>query len=285
MKSRWIVNLLLVLATAVLLLIVYFEPGIDEPAEAPAITSLTKDQLHRIHLNRPLRDDLVLVKKGTGQWIIQHTPELPADDYQANALHRLAEQKAVRSYAASELDLGQLQLEPPNATAALNDTVVEFGNLDPLEGLRYVRVADQVHLIPDLYLQLMQASYTQFVRRRLLDDNTRIDRIVLPDFSINRTDQGWTVDPPQEVSADNLQQFVDRWQAAAALHIQAADTVTEGESVELVRAGGVPSINFVISAREPELVLARPDLGVQYRMGDLGGSLLSLTPAAPAAPE
>jgi len=285
MRSRWIVNLLLVLATVILLLIVYLEPGIDEPAEAPAITSLTKDQLDRIHLNRPVRDDLVLLKKATGQWFIEHTPELPADDYQVNALQRLAEQKAVRSYAASELDLGQLQLEPPNATAVLNDTLVEFGNLDSLEGLRYVRVADQVHLIPDLYLQLVQASYTQFVRRRLLDEDMRIDRIVLPDFSVTRTDQGWTVEPPQEVSADNLQQFVDRWQAAAALHIQAAETVTEGESVELVPAGGVPSTRFVISAREPELVLARPDLGVQYRMGDLGGSLLSLTPTAPAAPE
>jgi hypothetical protein len=285
MRSRWIVNLLLVLATVILLLVVYFEPGIDEPAEAPAITSLTKDQLHRIHLNRPVRDDLVLVKKATGRWYIEHTPELPADDYQVNVLQRLAEQKAVRSYATSELDLRQLQLEPPNATAVLNDTLIEFGNLDPLEGLRYVRVTDQVHLIPDLYLQIVQASYTQFVRRRLLDESMRIDRIVLPEFSVTRTDQGWKVAPPQEVSADNLQQFVDRWQAATALHIQAADVATEGESIELVPTGDLPSINFVISAREPELVLARPDLGIQYRMGDLSGNLLSLAPAPPVAPE
>jgi hypothetical protein len=74
MRSRWIVNLLLVLATVILLLIVYLEPGIDEPAEAPAITSLTKDQLDRIHLNRPVRDDLVLLKKATGQWFIEHQP-------------------------------------------------------------------------------------------------------------------------------------------------------------------------------------------------------------------
>ncbi|MEA2079837.1 MAG: DUF4340 domain-containing protein [Pseudomonadota bacterium] len=277
MKSRWIINLLLLVAIGILILVAYFEPGIDEQTEATAITTLQKDQLHRIHLNRPLRDDLVLVKKGTRSWIIEHTPELPADNYQVNALQRLAEQKAVRSYPASELDLAQLQLDPPYATAVLNDTAIEFGNLEPLEGLRYVRVADQVHLIPDLYLQLIEVSYTQFVRRRLFDENTRIARITLADFSIAKSDQGWTVEPQQEVSADNLQQFVDRWQAATGVHIQAADSTAEGEAVKLIQADTGHSINFVISAREPELVLVRADLGIQYRMGDLGGSLLSLT--------
>jgi hypothetical protein len=277
MKSRWIINLLLLVAIGILVLVAYFEPGIDEQAAAPAITELKMDQLHRIHLNRPVQDDLVLVKTATQGWVIKHTPELPADDYQMNALRKLAEQEAVRSYPAAELDLGQLQLDPPYATAILNDTAIDFGNLDPLHGLRYVRIADQVHLIPDLYLQLIEASYTQFVRRRLFADNTRLARIALPGFAINKTDQDWTVDPQQEVSADHLQQFVDRWQLAAGLNIQAADSTVEGESVELVEADTGHSINFVIGAREPELVLVRPDLGIQYRMGELGGNLLSLS--------
>ena len=279
MKSRWIINLLLLVAIGILILVAYYEPGIDEQAEAPAITTLNKDQLRRIHLNRPVRDDLVLVKKGTQGWVIEHTPELPADSYQVNALQKLAEQKAVRSYPAAELDLAQLQLDPPYATAILNDTAIEFGSLEPLEGLRYVRVANQVHLIPDLYLHLIDAGYTQFVRRRLFGENTRFARIALPGFSIAKTDQGWTVDPQQEVSADNLQQFVDRWQVATGLNIQAADSTADGETVELIQADSGHSVNFVISAREPELVLVRPDLGIQYRMGDLGGSLLSLTTA------
>ena len=285
MKSRWIINLLLLVAIGILILVAYYEPGIDEQAEAPAITTLNKDQLRRIHLNRPVRDDLVLVKTAAQGWVIEHTPELPADDYQVNALQKLAEQKAIRSYPASGLDLAQLQLDPPYATAILNDTAIEFGSLEPLEGLRYVRVANQVHLIPDLYLHLIDAGYTQFVRRRLFGENTRFARIALPGFSIAKTDQGWTVDPQQEVSADNLQQFVDRWQVATGLNIQAADSAADGETVELIQADSGHSVNFVISAREPELVLVRPDLGIQYRMGDLGGSLLSVTVPEPADQE
>ena len=285
MKSRWIINLLLLAAIGILILVAYFEPGIDEQAETPAITILKKDQLHRIHLNRPVRDDLVLVKTATQGWVIGHTPELPADDYQVNALQKLAEQNAVRSYPAAELDLAQLQLDPPYATAILNDTAIEFGNLEPLEGLRYVRVADQVHLIPDLYLHLIDAGYTQFVRRRLFAENTDIASIAVPGFSIAKADQGWTVEPPQEVSADNMQQFVERWRDATCLNIQAADSTAEGETIELIQADSGQHINFMISAREPELVLVRPELGIQYRMGELGESLLSLTPPESGDPE
>jgi hypothetical protein len=288
MSSRWIINLLLLVAIGALILVAYFEPGLDEQAEAPAITRLKKDQLNRIHLNRPVRDDLVLVRTAARGWIIERTPELPADDYQMNALQRLAEQKAVRSYPAAELDLAQLQLDPPYATAILNDTAIEFGNLDPLQGLRYVRIADQVHLIDDLYLHLIEASYTQFVRRRLFADNTRFTHIKLPAFSITDTEQGWTVEPQQAVSADTLQQFIDRWQNATGLNVQAADSTTEGEeagSVELIQADSGHSIKLVISAREPELVLAHPELGIQYRMGELGGDLLNLTTPEPGNQE
>ena len=238
MRSRWLVNLSLLVAIGILLLVARFEPGIEKQAEAPTITALNQDKVHRIHLNRPVRDDLVLVRSAaTRRWIIEQTPELPADDFQVNTLLRLAEQKAVRSYSAADLELGQLRLDPPYATVILNDTAIEFGNLEPLEGLRYVRVAEQVHLISDLYLQLVEASYTQFVRRRLFDENTRINRIALGDFSVLETEQGWSVQPQQDVSADDLQRFVDRWQDAISLHVQASDSPLDGEAVEVGRTG------------------------------------------------
>ncbi len=234
MTSRWLINLLLLIAIAILVLVAYYEPGIQEQTDTTSITTLHKDELHRIHLNRPVREDLVLVKKTAQNWSIAHTPELPADNFQVNMLQRLADQKAVRSYAVSQLDLSQLQLAPPQATVILNDTAIEFGHLEPLQGLRYVRVADQVHLIPDLYMQLLEASYTQFARRRLFDENIRFASIVLPDFTVIETDQGWTVEPPQDVSADALQQFADRWQTATAVNVQAADGQAEEGTLELV---------------------------------------------------
>ncbi len=283
MKSRWFINILLLVAIGILSLVVHFKPGIDRQPQATSITSLKKDQLRRIHVNRPVREDLVFLKNASGRWDIEHTPALPVDSLQMNALLRLAEQEAVRSYPANELELSQLQLEPPYATVFLNDTSVEFGNLEPIEGLRYVRVADHVHLIPDIYMQLIELSYTQFVRRRLFEKGTRIAAITLPGLSIHKANQNWSIEPAQEVSADDLQAFIERWQDATSLNIQAADPVEANEFVEITLADNAGSIKYSIASREAELVLVRPDLGIQYRMGNTGSELLTLTP--PAAEE
>jgi len=278
MKSRWFINILLLVAIGILSLVAHFKPGIDQQPQAVSITSLKKDQLRRIHINRPVREDLVLLKNASGRWDIERTPALPVDSLQMNALLRLAEQEAVRSYAASELELSQLQLEPPYATVFLNDTAVELGNLEPIESLRYVRVADRVHLIPDTYMQLIELSYTQFVRRRLFEKGTRIAAITLPGLSINKADQNWNIEPAQEISADDLQVFIERWQDATSLNIQTADPVEANEFVEITLADNAGSIKYSIASREPELMLVRPDLGIQYRMGNAGSVLLTLTP-------
>ena len=276
MKSRWIINLLLLMAIGILSLVARYEPGIEKPAETATITAMKRDEVVRIHLNRPVRDDLVLKKAGHRDWTIERTPALPAGNFQMNALLKLAEQKPVRSYDASDLDLSQLQLDPPYATAFLNDTAIEFGNLEPLEGLRYIRVVDRVHLIPDSYLQLIEAGYAQFVRRRLFAEGTRIDRITLPGFTVTRTGKGWTVDPETDVSSDDLQQFVNRWQEAAGLNVVVAESGQEGERVEISYNDNTKTVSFMMIERDQELILIRPDLGIMNRMGDRAGNLLAI---------
>ena len=279
MKSRWIMNLLLLDGIVALGLVARFEPGIEAPPETPAITALKLDDVHRMHVNRPLRDDLVLIRRSPGNWIIDRPAPLPANDFKVRALARLAEQKPVRSYAAADMDLAALQLSPPYATIFLNDTAVEFGSLEPIDNLRYVRVGERVHLIPDNYLPLMESSFTQFVRDRLLDKDARIEAIRLPDLSLNRTEQGWQMDPDQGLSDAVLQQFVDIWQDASALSVQAANPEQSGDLIEIRLKGKETPVRLQIISRKPELVLVRPDYGIQYRMGNRSEAMLTLDAA------
>ncbi len=279
MKSRWIVNLLLLLGIAALGLIARFEPGIEPPAELGAITSLNADDVHRIHINRPIREDLVLLRQSPEHWVIDRPAPLPAEDFKVRALARLAEQKPVRSYPVKDMDLAALQLAPPYATAVLNDTPVEFGNLEPIDGLRYVRVGDQVYLIPDNYLPLMEAGFTQFVRQRLFAEGARIQAIHVPHLSITRSDTGWLLEPEAQVSADVVQQFVEIWQEASAISIQPANPELTGEPVQIQLQGDEAPVTLQIISREPELLLVRPDYGVQYRMGNRSEAMLTLDAA------
>lgn len=279
MKSRWIINLLLLLGIAALALIARFEPGIEPPAEIPAITSLRIEDIHRIHINRPTHRDLVLLRQSPEHWVIDRAAPLPADTFKVRALARLAEQKPARSYPAKDMDLAALQLAPPYATVILNDTAVEFGNLEPIDNLRYVRAGDRVYLIPDNYLPLMEAGFTQFVRQRLFDDSAHIQAIHLPNLSLTRSDSGWQLAPQRQVSADALQQFVDIWQGASALSVQPANPELAGTPVQIQLQGIDEPVTLQIIGRAPELILARPDYGIQYRMGDRGEAMLTLDAA------
>jgi hypothetical protein len=284
MTSRWIINLLLLVAIAILALVAWYEPGLEETPEPQALTRLQPDQINSIHIERQGGDDLVLSRQDDGDWGIEREPALPADAAQVEMLSRLATQTPARSYPATELELARLGLDPPHSTVVLNDARIDFGDTEPLGGLRYVRTADQVHLISDIYQYLIDADFTQFVRRRLLPEAATVTALRLPHFSLTRNPQAWTIEPDREVSGDRLQRLIDNWRQAAALNIRAAAGAdAEGESVILSLDKPARELVFVIAAREPELVLVRPDLGLEYRMGNVAERLLALpTPAAAA---
>jgi hypothetical protein len=285
MRSRWFINVLLFLSIALLMLVARHEPGIDKTPETQAVTTLQKDQVDRIHIMRPVRDDLLLQRQDNGEWTVQRTPPLPADSLRVASLLKLVEQEPVRSYRVDELDLAKLQLDPPAATLLMNDVRLEFGGLEPLQELRYLRVGERVHLIPDMYQHLIDARFTLFVRRRLFSDGSRIVALRLPGLSLHRSEQGWEVTPEQSVSADALQRLIDRWQQAEALLVQPAEDPVDGDGIEIELENPSRHVTLVIAESDAELVLVHPATGIRYHMGDQRENLLSLpTMDAAASP-
>ena len=282
MKSRWLINLLLFTTLLILALIARFEPGIKKPKQQ-AVTSLSASDVTRLHITRPLRDALVLERDSDGFWWIDRKPRLPAEPHQVNALTRLAEQRVVRSYPADTLDLAQLELQPPRASLTLNDTRIDFGGLEALENLRYLRVGDRVDLVPDLYLYLVEAGYTQFVRRQILPQQARITALSLPGLTLRRNKTGgWDTTPERDLSSDTLQSFIETWQTATAINVRETEASPKGDPVTLHLAGQQQPIELVVTSRQPELVLARPAFGIEYRMGDMAARLLEPGPPADA---
>lgn len=278
MTSRWLLNLFLLAAIGALGLIAYYEPGVEKPATAAKVTALTQNAIERIHVERRLQEPIELERQGPDWWI-KGEPTLPADAFQVRALARLAGQTATRSYPAGSLDLAQLQLDPPAASVVFNQTRVDLGTLDALESLRYVRVDDQVHLIPDLYEHLIEAGVTQFIRRRLFREGQRITAIALPGFSLHQADGAWTDAHGKPIAAGQAQPFIERWQEAAALNVRKAEPGAAGDTVSVELREPEQAVTLVIRSREPELVLVRPDYGIEYRLGDRSKEFLQL-PAA-----
>ena len=66
-------------------------------------------------------------------------------------LARLAATPAARWIPVSDITLSKVGLDHPSATLLLNGTRLEYGGLTAIDDLRYVRVGDQVALVPRQY--------------------------------------------------------------------------------------------------------------------------------------
>lgn len=280
MKSRWLINFILLSGIALLVAVVWLEPGIEKEAPQVKVTTLDREQINRIHLQRKRHADLVLEKNAGGDWQILHEPLLPADSFHVNALIKLADQEAVRSYPLTGLDLARLELEPPASGITLNQTRIDFGRQESLESLRYVRSGDRVLLIPDLYQYLIDADYSQFVRRRLFDEDRHITAIHLPDFSLQKNDGQWRITAQLQASADDIQRFVQRWKTASALLVKKAGEPGD-QKITIELDNPAEKISFRMNKKDNELVLIRDGGSIQYNLGNDNDRFLKL--ASPAA--
>jgi hypothetical protein len=93
----------------------------------------------------------------------------------------------------------------------------------------------------------------------------------------------WQLSPGKpDVSADAIQQLLDHWKNASALYARRYDGSKPDETITLEFSDMPETLTFKVISHSPELVLARPDWGIQYHFsGDMKKSLLTLqeTPA------
>lgn len=278
MNKRLLLNLSLLIGVLALIAVVYFKPGIETPPALPPLTALDSAQIKRIDIVRG-KTTLTLERRADGWWIAGDKP-VAADEVQVETLLGLAGTVPVRSYAVDELDPAKIGLATPETVLRLDGTELQFGATDPLQGLRYVRIGDRVHMIMDRYQNILQGQRTQLASRRLLPANADIVAVELPGLKITRNDKAWSVEPANEkLSADAPQKLIDAWMNASALWVRSYQKAAGSKPVTVTLADG-QTLVFELRQAEGETLLARPDLGLQYQLPEeTAKPLLELVPA------
>ena len=285
MGPRSLLNLGLVALVVALLLVAYYRPGLEpEPGAQPITTQPDPATVTALHIERELRAPLSFTRDGDDWYLDMAERRLPAADFQVRALLRLLKATAEHSYPADTLDLAALGLDPPRVTLRIDDLNIQLGATDALERKRYVRIADTVHLIDDQYQHLVNGDWAGFVSGRLLATRGPITRLELPGMTLAYSDEGrWQLQPAQPaVSADALQTLIDTWQAATALYVQADSDTESAESVTLYTRDNDEPVRLQLVSRAPDLILARPDWGIQYHLSSgMEAGLFTLPEPAP----
>jgi hypothetical protein len=118
--------------------------------DPPAVTSLDSAAVTRIELDIPPVAPQVFEKRDGGWWRVQPA-QARADDARVQRLANLAATPVSRWMAASGIDLAKVGLEHPSATLVLNGVRLDYGGLTAIDELRYVKVGDEIALVPRQY--------------------------------------------------------------------------------------------------------------------------------------
>ena len=278
MNTRTLLNLTLAAVAIMLGLVITYKPGLAPPPVPETITRLAADSITRIRVTRKERMPLNFVKTASG-WQLENDRVLPASDFQLHALLGVLSARPGRSYPDTALNLADAGLDPPQATLLLNDTLIYIGGTTPLDRLRYVQYGNTVYLLNDTYQHLVNADWTNFVDRSLVPADAELAGLQLPDFTLTRDDglQWQASTTSTDGHTAGLDAFVQHWQAADATYIRRHDGTTDGTPIILTLADNRPAVKLYLAAREPELILTRPDWGIQYYFpGNMSATLLGL---------
>jgi hypothetical protein len=283
MNTRTVLNLTLLGLAAALAALVYWEPGIERPAGPPKLTTLSPADITHLVI-RPQRGGEIRLDKEEGTWMMHAPIATYANEFRIDALLGIAQADSHAQFDAAALDLAKFRLDSPATVLRLNDVELAFGDSEPLDNRRYVRNGATVHLINEDYYYRLQTDFPAFVSNQLLPPQSRPAQIRLPGFSVARAEGQWTLAPAQQQPApDALNGFVDEWRRAQAVEVDHYEGEASRGEILVSFEGDAAPLRLLMLESEPELVLARADLGLRYHLAAEQAQRLMQPPSQAAA--
>lgn len=152
-RANWIL-----LTVSVLLSLVITLHSRQQDTWVP-ITDRDTSQIHDIITHHSTQVFRRLRHQDKG-WIDLTTGNPVGDENLPARLLHIARLPSLHHFSATDHDLRSFGLQPPIYTLQLDDLHINFGNIDPVTGLRYVQVDKQIHLISDGYTHYLSQKPT-----------------------------------------------------------------------------------------------------------------------------
>jgi hypothetical protein len=263
LSQRLLINLVLIALIAGLSYAgFHFEPGSSADPKS-TISALRPDDVHSIEIQTA---DLQLRLQRSAQgWDLETPINWPAYATNVGRLLSILNFETSPLADAADIDLAQLGLQPPKANIRFNDSLLQFGTTNNIGERRYVMLDTRVYLLPDVHLAFISQGLSALVDRRLLPRGAEILSLHLPDLEISLAqDKLWHSNQAPDFSQSSLQQLVENWQSLQATRISQFDPgLVPGQPIEIKMADG-RVIDFLLLSEIPEIVIAHPDIGLQY---------------------
>jgi hypothetical protein len=276
MKSKVLVNLVLVLLLTGLVLYAFFRPK-EQPDPGIRLTQIKRDDITRITVERRGSPTIQLEKRGAG-WRISAPLQTRADPIQVERLADIT--TATAKHKLPPGDPGRYQLDPPQVRLTLNDQAFAFGRINDVTNEQYVATAGAIYLVAPFFGYGIPTEVGKLVSRKLLDDAEVPVAFDFGGYRIARDERGtWTIEgasPEQQgkaLSQDDFNRWADEWRLTSSLGAEPRRAARGGEHLVVHFRDG-KKVAMEIVQKQPEFLLVRSDENMQYRLGAAVGRRL-----------
>jgi hypothetical protein len=263
LSRRWLINCALVIT---IISLAWFGYKVDKTADEQVQAGISALKPADVQTIRLLSGEQRLeLQRDADSWQITHPVRWPAQASNVERLLSILRLEASKVADAADIDRAALGLQPPAASWRLNDTQLLFGAVNNIGERRYLLVDGRLYLLPDVHLAFSGQGLAGMVDRRLVPHRAGIASLKLPAGEATRdAEQAWRWSSDPRVTAYQAQQLVDNWRSLSANGIRAFRLdAAPGEVIE-VRLEDGTEIDFLLQSSAPEIVIANPQIGLQY---------------------
>lgn len=262
MSKLSIVNLFLFLIVIVLSSVIYLSEETNTALER--LTPSNLEEITSINI-RHNKNNTIIVKQPDDQWQITQPINIAANNFRINSILKLINAPVHNQYSLNDIDTHATGLETPETLIQFNNISIAFGITNPVTNLRYVKLGDSVYTIEDVYHPLLSSHFGTLVSLNLLPPNNNIEKLILTNQTISKDDNGlWHSN--NKISADTMVKTVQHWQQLQAFGVhEYVPRETLGEVFVYLENQQQP-VSYVITDTDPWLIIARPEIGLEYHL-------------------
>jgi len=286
LESRRRLNLVLVVIVAALAALALFKPGRKQAGD---VTPLVADSRGFTSIRVAVAGKPEVDLKREGEvWSLTAPLQWRADAVQVQDFLDSLDAPVAGRFPAKGVDLAKYGLDKPLVKMWLDQTEYDLGDQQPVDKERYVLVGGEIKIIDDYVFYRVARDAYGWVDKQLLPDGARITALQVPHATLTSDAKGdWSIAPADKtLTGADLTRFVQGWQQARASGVALIGNGKPEGEVSLQLAGAQSPLRFQILDDPDYLVLARPDLNLEYQL-QISQSAGLLTPShadAPASP-
>jgi len=262
MHKKNILNLALLLIVAGLAAVIFFSE--EENTALDRLTAIKPSDITSI-LIRHNKNKTLISRQDNDGWQITQPVDIAANGFRINSILKLINAPVHNKYSADKIDLKSIGLDSPDTTIKFNDQLISFGITNPATGLRYIKLGNTVYTIQDMYYPLLSSEVGTLVSLDLLPKGSHIKKLILVNQTITKDEKGrWQSNI--NISADNINKTIDHWLHDQAFGVHTYLKRKQLGTVYIYLENRPHPVSYVITDTDPWLILARPDIGLEYNL-------------------